>query len=222
MTTTSPWGPQDGPPQPPQPPPSSPMPSHPGAPVGGGPGSQSGPPTQPGAFGPLPGRPSGKSWGLLAAFTGIVIVAVAATAAITYAIASNGGSAHTQATSTSVASAETSAPVSSGDGAAAKTQLCQAFDTATRGADSQGPIATDGALNIPVILRTINSAALVQNSITSRVPDDVANPARSFIAGQLELVAGATGHASTEELVRLNDASNAATDRFADACGLPR
>jgi hypothetical protein len=159
---------------------------------------------------------------LLAVFTGIVVVAMAATAAITYAIASNGDSGSSQGKSTSAPPAETSAPVSGGNGASAKTQLCQAFDAATRGADSQGPIATDGALNVPVVLRTINSAALVQNSITSQVPDDVANTARSFIAGQLKLVAAATGHASTEELARLNDASNAATDRFADACGLPR
>ncbi|TDO06508.1 hypothetical protein EV580_6600 [Mycobacterium sp. BK086] len=219
MTTTSPWGPQDGPPQPP---PSSSMPHHPGAPVGGGPVSPGGPPVQPSAFGPPPGRPSGKPWGLLAAFTGIVIVAVAATAATTYAIAGDRGSAQSPVASTSSPSPQSSAPVASGEGVAAKSQLCQAFDAATRGADSQGPIATDGALNFPVVLRTINSAALVQNSITSQVPDDVANTARSFIAGQLNLVAGATGHASTEELVRLNDASNAATDRFADACGLPR
>jgi hypothetical protein len=159
---------------------------------------------------------------LLAAFTGIVIVAVAATAAITYSIARNDGSAHSSAASSPPSPTDTSAPVASGDGAAAKTKLCQAFDSATRGAETQGPIATDGALNIPVLLRTINSAALVQNSITPQVPENVANAAQSFIAGQLELVAGATGHASTEQLVQLNDASNAATDRFADACGLPR
>lgn len=213
--TTSPWGPQDGSQ------PASSVPLHPGAPFGGGPGSPGGPPVQPGAFGPPPGRPSGKPWGLLAAFTGLVIVAVAATAGITYAIARTDSWGQAAAGSTSSPPTETATPALGDDISAAKAQLCQGFDANTRGKNSQGPIVSDGALNVPVALRAMNSVAVLQNSLTSKVPADVASAARSFIDSELKLITGATANAPIDELVRLNDRANAASDRLSDACGLP-
>ena len=215
MTTTSPWGPQDGPPQPP----SSSTPPNPGMP-------NSGPPVgaavQGGAFGPPPKGPGTVSWGLLAAFTGIVFVAIAATAAITYAIARNDDSAHSSVASSPQPPTDASAPVASGEGAAAKAQLCQVFDDATRGKNSQGAIVSEGILNVPVVLRALNDVAVLQNSLTSNVPDQVAGAARAFIDAELQLTTAATGNAPIDELVRLNDQTNKASDQLSDACGLPR
>ena len=205
MTTMSPWGPQDGPPQTP---PAASAPPHPGAPPGGY--------FAPPARAPQPRRP----WGIVLALGVIMVAAVAATAAITYVIARNTDVPASHASSTP-SSAPSASATTSDDQAAAKAQLCQAFDATTRGKNSQGPIVTSGVLNVPVVLRTMNGIAVVKNLLTRQVPGEVADSAKTFVDSELKLVTSATANGSIEELTRLNDQANAASDRLSDACGLP-
>ncbi|MBB3753657.1 hypothetical protein FHT44_006179 [Mycolicibacterium sp. BK634] len=150
-----------------------------------------------------------------------MIVAVAVTAAITYAIARRDyGSDHSYVGSTMSPPTTDTAPDNDGL-AAARAQLCQGFDAATRGKNSQGAIVSEGNLNVPVVLRTMNDVAVLQNSLASKLPDDIASAARAFIDAELKLTTAATANAPIDELVRLNDQANKASDRLSDACGLP-
>ena len=80
----------------------------------------------------------------------------------------------------------------------------------------------DGALNIPVVVRMINSASAVQNALTPAVPADVAEAAHAYVDRVFDLTTAATGDASGETLVDLNSAANKAIDSLLDSCGLPR
>ena len=105
--------------------------------------------------------------------------------------------------------------------AAAKSQVCQVFDHSTTGSDIQGAVRTHGQLNVPVVLRTVNSVVVVQNSLTPATPPDVAGAAKKYIDASLDLTSATFQGIPTSDLTRLNQAANAATDGLADACGLP-
>lgn len=105
---------------------------------------------------------------------------------------------------------------------AAKKNLCQVFDASVRGQEGQGGLRVGGQLNIPAVLRSLNSATAVQNAIVPALPEDVASAAKKYISTTLDQTTAAMGNASTSEGNRLTDIRNEATYSLLDTCGLPR
>lgn len=149
----------------------------------------------------------------------LLIAAIAATAAVTYAIARN---TNAPAAIQPSPTAPPSPQFSPAEQAAAKQQVCQIFDVSARGQRGQGGMRLNGEVNVQLVLRTVNSVVAVQNSLTPAVPLDVSQAAHNYIATSLALTTAATGSAPIEEVNRLTDVSNEATFAFADACGLQR
>ena len=211
--SASPWAPPQTGSQPSTPvlPPPQAMPTRP----------QTGPPPAgPPPVAPPPRPPRrGFPWLLVGGAVVLLIAAIAATAAITYAVARN-----TNAPSATPPPAPTvqEPQFSAAEQNAAKDQVCHVFDVATRGTISEGSVQTNGQPNVPVVLRAMNSAVAVQNALKPAAPPDVAAAAQRFVDVSLELTTAATGSTTPgEELVRLNQATNDATYALADVCGLP-
>jgi hypothetical protein len=144
----------------------------------------------------------------------LLIAVIAATAAVTYAVARN--------TNAPNATAPTATPAfSAADQAAAKQQLCHVFDVSVRGKEGQGGVVNNGELNVPLVLRKVNSVLAVQNALTPATPPEVAAAARKYVDTSMELTTAAMSNASIDELTRLTNNGNDATYAFADLCGLP-
>lgn len=208
MTATSPWAAPTGAmaTAPVLPPPPQPVP---GPPLGG-------PPTPPVAPPPRPPRRGGRWW-LVAGVSTVVVAAMAGTAAVTYAVSHNNSP---SAASQPAAPAPQQPQYSATEQAAAKQQVCQTFDQSARGQQGQGGMRVNGQVNVPIVLRTVNSVVAVQNALTPATPPDVAAAAKKYIQTSLDLTSAAFGNASIDDLNRLNDIGNTATYAFADVCGL--
>jgi hypothetical protein len=177
-----------------------------------------GPPIPPVAPPPRPPR-RGFPWLLAIGAVVVLIAAIAATAAITYAVARNTNA----PTATLVPTPTAQAPqFSTAEQNAAKQQVCQVFDVSVRGQQGQGGVRINGEVNLPLMLRSLNSVVAVQNALTPAVPQDVAAAAQQYIDANLKLTTATTGVTPIEEVNRLNAAANATTFAFADVCGLPR
>jgi hypothetical protein len=122
--------------------------------------------------------------------------------------------------------ASPSAPVtpqfSAAEVTAAKQRLCQVFDVSVRGQEGKGGFRVEGNLNIPLTLRSLNSASAVQNALVPAVPPNVTSAARKYISTTLDVTTAAMGNTPTPEVNRLTDVSNEATNTLLDTCGLPR
>ena len=114
------------------------------------------------------------------------------------------------------------APVSDSDAAAARQRVCDVFDTATKNQMSTGAIYVDGELNVPVALRSINSAVALENALSPAVPADVAATARTYITRTLDWTTAATAGEPVERRNQLTTARNDAWYELADLCGIPR
>ncbi len=151
-------------------------------------------------------------WALVSAV--LMVIAVAATAAITYAIARP----------TMPAGNPTASPAAptftAAQQADAKQAVCQAFDVATRGIASQGGARVDGQPNMPMLLRTLSGTVSMQSALTPATPTDVADFAHRVIEANLNLLNAALGQADISDVQRANDASNRAVDGLVSACGL--
>ncbi|MDV3133294.1 hypothetical protein [Mycobacterium sp. 29Ha] len=146
----------------------------------------------------------------------LLITAIAATAAITYAVARN-----TNAPTATPPPALQAPQFSTAEQNAAKQQVCQVFDISTEGQKGQGGVRINGEANLPLMVRSLNSAVAVQNALTPATPRDVAEAARQYVDANLKLTTAATGTTPIEEVNRLNGLANTATFAFADVCGLP-
>jgi hypothetical protein len=166
-----------------------------------------------------PHKPNGSKRGLIAfsAVAGLAAV-IAATAAITYSVTRQ-PVASTGSTATSVAATAAAGPEQQ---AAAKKRVCELFDAGTKGQAGKGGVRVEDQLNIPVVLRMMNSASAVQSALTPEVPSDVDQAAREYIARTFDLTTEATGEGNIETLSRLNDEAIKAIDSLVGACGLPR
>lgn len=166
-----------------------------------------------------PDKPARRSrrWPLLAGKAAAVLAAMAATAAVTYAVA------HRPAptTPTPSGSAQTS-QYSAADQAAAKQHVCQVFDASTRQQKGEGGMIKDGQLNVPVVLRTLNAVVAVQNALTPATPQDVSAAAHKYIDTNSALATAALANVSADEGNRLREPAVDAVNAFLDACGLPR
>lgn len=104
----------------------------------------------------------------------------------------------------------------------AKAHLCQTFDISVRGQQGQGGYRVEGKVNVPMALRTVNSALAVQVALVPAVPADVANAARTYVKATLDTTTAAMGNTPTSELNRLTDVDSEAITALLDVCGLPR
>lgn len=166
-----------------------------------------------------------RFWGAM--LTLIVVAATSAAAgAITYSVLND--DTHPPANSTppsrgGASSPTTTAQFSVGEIAAAKDGLCRGFDLSVRGQEGQGGVRVAGGdVNLPMVLRALNSVSAVQNSLTPAVPADVSAAARGYMKATLDQTTAAMGNSSTSEVNRLTDVRNDAIFALIDACGLPR
>ena len=169
-------------------------------------------------------KPRRRGWLLVALGLPLVIVASAATGSlVTFAAMRN--ATHSAAQPSSAPSVALSAPtpqVSAADASAARDHLCKVFDTSVRGQEGQGGLREQGNLNLPVVLRALNSASAVQNALAPSVPPETATAARKYIGATLDQTTAAMGNTLTPEVNRLTDVRNDAINGLLDACGLPR
>lgn len=153
-------------------------------------------------------------WALVSAV--LMVIAVAATAAITYAIARP----------TMPAGNPTASPAAptftAAQQADAKQAVCQAFDVSSAGSQSQGGARLNGQPNLPALVRTLGSVVSIQNALVPATPEDVAAPAREVVKTDLDLVNAALGLANVDEVNRLTDVNTSAIYQLVDACGLPK
>lgn len=112
---------------------------------------------------------------------------------------------------------------SAAETAAARQNLCHVFDVSVRGQEGQGGLRVQGAVNVPVVLRALNSASAVQNALENQaVPGDVASAARKYVSATLDETTAAMGNTPTSEGSRLTDVRTDAVYALLDVCGLPR
>jgi hypothetical protein len=165
----------------------------------------------------LPGRRA-RSWPIIAAFGVLVVVAVAVTAVITAAIVTN--SRPPAAATPAEPQVTPAAPqYSAAEQDSAKQNVCHAFDGGERG--SQGGVVEEGKLNVPLVLRMVNSHAAVALALTPATPTDVADAARKYLSASTDLTTAALANESVDQLNDLTKTSNSAINSLADACGLP-
>ncbi|MBI2692758.1 MAG: hypothetical protein HYX30_00735 [Mycobacterium nebraskense] len=97
------------------------------------------------------------------------------------------------------------------------------FDVSVRGQEGQGGVrVAGGGVNAPMVLRALNSASAVQNTLVPAVPPDVASAARKYIDTTLDQTTAAMGNMPTSEVNRLTDVRNDAINALVDVCGLSR
>lgn len=202
--TASPWAkPQDG-----AQPTAPVLPSPPPTPQGG-----------PHPPGPPPPPWRGMPWLIVAAAVIVLVAVIAATATVTYAVTRNTASPVSTPPEPTVPETPR---YGAAEQAAAKERVCKVFDLSVSGQKGQGGMRVNGELNVPLVVRTVNSVVAVQNALTPATPPDVVAVAKRYIDTSLDLTTAATGNVSVEEGNRLNDIANAAIFDFDDACGLPR
>ncbi len=175
------------------------------------PGPQVAPPPAmpfPDGLPPAPPRPRFSTRAVLGLLVAVVL-SVAITATVTFLMMRSNADGHSgtqpPSASTTAAAAPPSPAVSAADAAAAKAHLCQIFDTSVRGQEGQGGLRVEGNLNLPLILRGVNSASAVQNALTPAVPPDIAAAAHKYINATLDQTTAAMGNTPTPEVNRLTD-----------------
>jgi hypothetical protein len=167
---------------------------------------------------PAPPSPPGRDrrWARRLGVVGLVTVAVAGAVAITYVVA------HAPTPTTGRGIPTTSAPTpsySSFEQDAAKERVCRIFQESTRGLGGQGGLWVDGVPNQLVILRTVGGVVALQDTLNPSVPGALAETAHKYISVNLELVTTALDtHATIDDVRRLTDSANAATDEMLTAC----
>ncbi len=177
-------------------------------------------------FPPPPPPPPARRWRLVGVVGALLVVAIGATAAITYALSHGTDSRPTpSAEPTLTGPSASSAPTptySQSEQAAAKAKLCHVFEVSVRGQEGQGGIVMNGEPNIPLILRTINSVVAVQNTTSPAIPESLMTAVQKYVETSTNLTTAALGKTPIDELTRLTEANNGATYALADACGVPR
>lgn len=184
-------------------------------------------PVSSGQHGPPAGGvepPPARRWRLIGMVGALLVVAIAATAAITYALSRGSDSAPTPPAEPVLTgpSANSAPTYSQSEQAAAKAQLCHVFEVSVRGQEGQGGIVMNGEPNIPLILRTVNSVVAVQNTTSPAIPESLKTAAQKYVETSTDLTTAALGKTSIDELTRLTEANNNATYALADECGVPR
>lgn len=175
---------------------------------------------------PPPPPPPVRRWRLIGVVSALLVIAIAATAAITYALNHGADSRPTpSAEPTLTGPNASSAPTptySPSEQAAAKAKLCHVFEVSVRGQEGQGGIVMNGEPNVPLILRTVNSVVAVQNTTSPAIPESLMTAVQKYVETSTNLTTAALGKTPIDELTRLTEANNGATYALADECGVPR
>lgn len=185
-----------------------PAPAQPGTPYP--PGGSPQPPRSP--YAQTTRRP--RLWPIAVGAVLLVIGAIAATAAITYALVRSTTGAEPPLT---VAPAQ---QYSADEQAAAKQHLCSVFDASTKGQEGQGGLRINGDPNAPLLLRKLTGIVAVESAM-AKAPNEIASVARTYIDANLDQMNAALGAASVDDINTLTASANEATYALADACGLP-
>lgn len=187
------------------------------------------PPPYPATQAPPPQPPSKNGrrfWAAASATVLTMVLSAAVSAIVAYTITDTAAISANSARPTPVAVPSSASPptprFSAAETAAAKDHLCAVFDISVRGQGDQGGLRTHGQLNIPVVLRGLNSASAVQNALVPAVPADVTAAAQRYISATLDQTTAAMGNPPTSEVNRLTDIRNEVTYTLLDLCGLPR
>lgn len=178
------------------------------------------PANYPGAYQPVPQPPRGSGprlWPIIVVFTVIVIAAIGITALVTAAIVRSSSASQAPTVSTTPTTPQFSAT----EQAAAKDKTCRVFDAGQRGNAGQGGFINNGQLNVPVVLRSLNTVVAVQNSITPATPSDLLEAVKKFATAETDLTSAALANLPIDKLNDLTKASNGTIDTLADVCGLP-
>lgn len=154
-----------------------------------------------------------RPWLLIAAFSVLVVAAIAITAAITAAIVK------TSPPPVAAPAAPAAPQYSAAEQASAKQNVCQAFDAGERG--STAAVVVSGDLNVPAVLRMVNAHVAVMNALSPAAPTDVADAAHKYLTTSTDLTTAALANEPVDKLVNLTKTNNSAIDSFADVCGLP-
>jgi hypothetical protein len=163
---------------------------------------------------PPPPRGAGpRLWPIIAAFSVLVVAAIAITAVITSAIVK------TSPPPVGPPPAPSAPQYSAAEQESAKQNVCQAFDAGERG--STAAVVISGDLNVPTVLRMVNAHVAVENALSPAAPTDVVEAARKYLATSTNLTTAALANEPVDKLVDLTKTNNSAMDSFAVVCGLP-
>lgn len=157
-----------------------------------------------------------RRWGLVAVVVAVNVVSIATAAAIAYAV----GRDSAPVKSAPPAAVSASPSVSDADAAAAKDKVCHAIDAGERGAPGQGGAVVNGDLNLPFVLRKLNTIVAVQNSLSPAVPSDVSDAAKKYVATATDLTTAALAHAPIDQVTQLTNSGNTALYALLDTCGI--
>ena len=179
------------------------------------PGGQPVPPPSYGQQPPFVPPPARGGMGKWAAFAGVLVAAIAGTAGITYALV--------RPSDNRPAAEPSATQANSADQDAAKKHLCEVFDVSTQDPVDRPPIANADGMNVPLVVRRLNSAVAVQSALTPAIPEDIAAKARTFIEKTLAMTsaAGSAVLKSPEVNERIAD-YNRAYLALSASCGIPR
>jgi len=159
-----------------------------------------------------PPRKRRRVWSL-AVTAGAALILVGATAATTYALTR-------RPAPTPPSPLATGPQYTQAEQSAAKDRVCHVFDVATRGLGAHGAMRENGQLNVPVVVRALNGADAVRDTLDPAVPPQIAIAARKFISATLDQTTAALADTPAAEGNRLNDLTNNAIDDMAAVCGL--
>jgi hypothetical protein len=169
-----------------------------------------------GAPTPTPTPPQRRRWGLVAVLIAVNIGSIAAAATIAYGIGRDSAPVQADLPSTVAASPK----VSASDAAAAKDKVCRAVDAGVRGTAGEGGAVVNGDLNVPFIIRKLNTIVSVSNSLSPAVPSNVSEAAKKFVETATDLTTAALADAPVDQINDLTKSSNDAVDAVLDTCGL--
>jgi hypothetical protein len=74
------------------------------------------------------------------------------------------------------------------------------FDESARGAQGQGGVRVNGEVNVPLVLKGMNSVVAVQNVVTAGTPPDVASAAQKYIDARLDVITAAEAVSSGQRI----------------------
>jgi hypothetical protein len=181
---------------------------------GGPPSAAPPPPYMPAP--PLPRGAGPRLWPIIAAFSVLVVAAIAITAVITAAIVK------TSSQPVAAPAAPLAPQYSAAEQASAKQNVCQAFDAGERGSTGQGGVFVEGGqLNVPIVLKWVNSVVGVQNALSPATPTDVSEAVHKYLTTTTDLTTAALANKPVDQINDLTKTSNSAIYALADVCGLP-
>jgi hypothetical protein len=163
-----------------------------------------------------------KPWAIAVTLLAVAVSAAVASGTTALWLSHEKQAASTSSSAPTTQSATPAPQFSPEQVSAAKDNLCRIFDVSVRGQEGQGGLRVEGNLNVPVVLRSLNSASAVQNALSPAVPPDVAKASRKYITTTLDQTTAAMGNIPASEGNRLTDIRNGAIHELLDVCGLPR